>query len=181
MLDTEIIWHVVSQPARLAVLAVTAVLAWPLGRLLGRGPAGAGFVLVLGAVLAATATTRTPYYSARGVEVYLGEFAGPLFAGFAGTDERLANIGLFLPLGLLATVVWRRPAATVLGCAALSFLIEGWQGFIGRGGDPIDVVHNAAGGLLGVTLAVVSRRWRDHRRSTVGACAYPRRRSRRVP
>ena len=35
----------------------------------------------------------------------------------------------------------------------LSFLLETWQGLIGRSGDAVDVVHNTAGALLGVLLA----------------------------
>jgi hypothetical protein len=155
VLDAGIIGNVVSRPALLLILAVTAVLAWPVGRLLRRGALGVWFVVVLGAVFAATGTTGSPYYSTGGVRTYLAGFDGALLDGFAGNYERLANIGLFLPLGALATLLWRRPVLAVLGCAVLSFVIEGWQGFIGRGGDPVDVVHNTVGGLLGAGLADV--------------------------
>jgi hypothetical protein len=154
VLDLKIIWNVVDHRALLLVLAVTAVMAWPLGRLLGRGALGVVFVALLGAVLAATTTTGSPYYSLDGIDVYLSQFAHPayLFQGFAGSDERLANIGLFLPLGMVATLLWRRPIAVVAASAAFSFAIEAWQGFIGRGGDPVDVVHNTAGALLGAAV-----------------------------
>lgn len=154
VLDLKIIWNVVDQPALLLVLGVTAVLARPLGRLLSRGVLGVVFVAILGATLAATTTTGSPYYSLSGIKVYLDQFAHParLFQGLAGSDERLANIGLFLPLGVAATLLWRRPITVVVASAALSFTIEAWQGFIGRGGDPVDVVHNTAGALLGAVL-----------------------------
>jgi glycopeptide antibiotics resistance protein len=102
------------------------------------------FVVTVGATLAATTTTELPYYSVEGIALYLREFAHPtnLLAGFASTDERLANIGLLIPLGSVTTLLWRRPIAVVCALALLSFVIEGWQGFIGRGGDAVDVVHN---------------------------------------
>ncbi|MBM2616175.1 VanZ family protein [Actinoplanes sp. LDG1-06] len=168
MLDAGIIGNVVAQPRLLAVLGLTVVLAWPLGRLLGRGSLGTAFIVVVGAVLAATTTTRTPYYSLDGVEVYLRAWTGPagLVHGFAGTHEKLANIGLFAPPAALATLLWRRPALIVGAATVLSFLIEAWQGFIGRGGDPVDVVHNGVGALLGAGAGFAIRagyRWRDRK------------------
>jgi VanZ family protein len=168
VLNAGIIWNVVNQPALLIILAATVVLAWPLGRLVRGGALGVVFVVILGAVLAATTTTEMPHYSVGGIDVYLREFAHPtdLLTGFASKDERLANIGLFLPLGSVATLRWNRPVAVVCGCAALSFVIEGWQGFIGRGGDAVDVVHNAVGAFLGAgvgCMAMISRRRRSAR------------------
>lgn len=153
MVNFGIAWNVATQPATLLILAVTAALAFPLGR--RRGPAGVLFVLVLGVVLAATTTTDVPFFSLGGIRPYLGDFHHPahLLHGFAGNQERVANILLFLPLALLGTLVWRRPLTVLAGCVALTFLIEAWQGFIGRGGDPVDVVHNSVGALLGVLLA----------------------------
>jgi VanZ family protein len=163
VLDRGIIGNVVTHPAVLAALAVTAVLAWPLGRLLRRGALGIVFVAVLGAVLAATMTTLTPPDRMTGaVHAYVLGFAH--FPPFTENAERLANVGLYLPLGLVATLMWRRPVPVTVGGAVLSFLIEAWQAHIGRGGDPVDVLHNAAGTLLGAALgyAVVRLRgaWR---------------------
>jgi glycopeptide antibiotics resistance protein len=140
------------------MLGATVLLAWPLGRLLGRGVLGVVFVVILGATLAAITTTELPYYSVGGIELYLRGFAHPtdLLAGFASKDERLANVGLFIPLGSVATLLWRRPIAVVCALAVLSFVIEGWQGFIGRGGDAVDVVHNSAGALLGVGVGCIA-------------------------
>ena len=164
MLDAAIIWNVATEPPTLAILLVTAVLAWPLGR--RGGVPGVLFVLALGAVLAATTTQDMPYFSIGGVLGYLHEFHDPrhLFQGFGGTWERLANIGLFVPLGLLGALLWRRPVVVLAGCCALTFAIEGWQGFIGRTADAVDVAHNAAGALIGVVVGTVwtrsAARWR---------------------
>nr|WP_268248794.1 VanZ family protein [Actinoplanes ianthinogenes] len=59
---------------------------------------------------------------------------------------------MFLPLGVVATLLWRRPIAVVAASFAVSFGDEAWQGFIGSGGDPVDVIHNTAGALLGAAL-----------------------------
>jgi hypothetical protein len=169
MLDPGIVWSVVTEPALLVLLALTAVLAWPLGSLLarrGRCRRGLGvlFVAVLGAVLAATTTTgarRMPVTVQLGaVRADLGQFVDPVVQlaaarGFAGNAERLANIGLFLPLGLLATLIWQRPGRVAACGAALSFLVELWQAVIGRGGELADVLHNSAGALLGASLGVL--------------------------
>ena len=143
-----------SSPVPLAVLAAAVILAWPLGRLLRRGALGVILVLALGLVFAATTTTYLPYYDSGGVHGYLTEFADRayLVRGFGSTPEKLANIALFVPLGLLGTLMWRRPVLVFAACVTLTFLIEAWQGFIGRGGDAVDVVHNSAGGLIGVLL-----------------------------
>ena len=163
MLDAGVIWNVVNDRAVLIVLGATVVLAWPLGRWLGRGGLGVVFVVMLGATLAVTTTTELPYYSVGGIEFYVSQFARPahLLAGFASTDERLANIGLFVPLGAVATLLWRRPIVVVCALAVLSFGIEGWQGFIGRVGEAVDVVHNSAGAFIGAgvgCIALISRR-----------------------
>lgn len=149
------VWDGLRQPATLTVIGLAFLLAWPLGRRRGRG--GVLFVLVLGLILAATTTTSVLFFSTVGVRPYLTGFGDPayLFGGFAGSQERLANIGLFLPLGLLGALLWRRPVLVVAGCAALSFLIEVWQSLNGRGGDAVDVVHNTFGALAGVLIARV--------------------------
>jgi glycopeptide antibiotics resistance protein len=156
VLDSGIIWNVVAQWPVLGLLALTAALAWPLGRRLRRGPLGVTFIAVLGAVLAATTTTPHPHFSLAGLHPYLSEFHHPanLVDGFAGTDEKLANVGLFFPLALTATLLWRRPLAVTAAAAALSALIEAWQAVIGRGGDAVDVLHNTVGAALGAALGL---------------------------
>jgi hypothetical protein len=156
VVDTRIAWAVATKPATLIVLALTLLLAWPLGR--RRGATGVLFVVTLGAILAATATTRLFHFGVADVRPYLGQFGDPayVFGGFAGNLERLCNIALFLPLGLLATLLWRRPLLVVASCSGLSFLLEAWQAVIGRGGDAIDVAHNTVGAALGVGLAYLA-------------------------
>ena len=156
MIDFGVVWAVLIKPATLAVLGCTCLLAWPLGR--RRGRLGVLFVLTLGVILAATATNWLFRPGLAGLSPYLREFTDPayLFGGFGGNLERLANIGLFLPLGLLATLLWRRPLLVIGSCAGLSFLLEVWQAVIGRGGDAVDVVHNTAGAALGAGLAYLA-------------------------
>jgi len=157
VIDFGVVWAVLVKPATLAVLALTVALAWPLGR--RRGLLGVLFVLALGVILAATTTNWLFHPGLAELPTYLREFADPayLFGGFGGNLERLANIGLFLPLGLLATLLWRRRPLLVIGsCAGLSFLLEVWQAVIGRGGDAVDVVHNTAGAALGAGLAYLA-------------------------
>ena len=162
MLDTSVVLAVVSRPALLVLLMVAAMVAWPVGRRVrpDRPVLGALFVFTLGAVLSATTTTAHPYPSGALIGSYLAGFADPayLLGGFGGSREKLANIGLFLPLGLLAALVLRRHAAVLGGCVALTFLIELWQAFIGRGGDAVDVVHNSVGAFLGVVAAALASR-----------------------
>ena len=171
MLTPGIVLAVVSRPALILLLVISAGLSWPVGRRVspGRPRLGALFVFTLGAVLAATTTTVSWRPSADLFAAYLAGFGDPayLVGNFAGSREKVANLGLFLPLGLLAGLLWRRPA-TVLGLlAALTFTIEWWQAFIGRGGDAVDVVHNTAGAALGLLLAaaISGSRQRDPLRS----------------
>ncbi len=55
------------------------------------------------------------------IEGYLGSFVHPadLLEGFASNEEKLANIGLFVPLGSVSTLLWRRPVALIGAGAAL--------------------------------------------------------------
>lgn len=162
MLDPRIIWSVVTEPALLVLLGLTLVLAWPIGSRLARPRVlGVLFVVVLGSLLAATVTTgagRSAVAVQLGpIQSYLGQLFDPGLLcsdlrGFGQTGERLANIGLYLPLGFLATLIWRRPGWSIAGGAALSFAIELWQAVIGRGGDLNDVLHNSAGTALGALL-----------------------------
>ena len=155
MVNTEIAWAVATRPATLTLMLLTIALAWPIGR--RGGATGVLFVLALGIVLAATTTGYLPYFSFGGVDRYLHGFAHPgrLVHGFAGTRERLANIVLFVPLGVFGTLLWRRPLLILTGCVALTFTIETWQGYIGRTADAADVLHNTVGAAVGVGLATL--------------------------
>jgi VanZ family protein len=71
---------------------------------------------------------------------------------------------LFVPLGLLGTLMWRRPVLVLAACVALTFLLETWQSLIGRMGDATDVLHNAVGAALGVGVALLSGQFGAQRR-----------------
>jgi glycopeptide antibiotics resistance protein len=80
------------------------------------------------------------------------------------------NIAVFVPLGVLVTMLWRgRPLARVAaGTAAgtgLSAVIEATQYAVGRSADIDDVILNTTGALLGAALtlaclAIANRRGR---------------------
>lgn len=162
MLDSGIVWAVVSQPRLLVLLGLTVLVAGPIGVRIspGRKRLGVLFVLTLGAVLAATVTTGEFRPSWHGMRSYLDGFADPAYVigGFGSSREKIANLGLFLPLGFLAARLWPRPLAVLAALAALTFGIELWQALIGRGGDAVDVLHNTVGALVGVGIARLWKR-----------------------
>lgn len=72
--------------------------------------------------------------------------------------EFLANIGLFVPVGVFVLLLFgsRLWWVAVLGSIALTSAIETAQRSIpGRVSDPRDVVANSAGAVIGVVLALV--------------------------
>jgi hypothetical protein len=86
-----------------------------------------------------------------------------LVCGEHGTADAVANLLLFLPLGVACALAGWRPLAAVLGAALLSATIETVQ-FALPGRDPSlgDVLCNTAGAALGVyaTAAALRRRGR---------------------
>lgn len=70
--------------------------------------------------------------------------------------EVLANVALFVPLGLLLAFVFRRATAAAVVCVLLSAGIELAQLLYlpSRVPSLADVEHNALGGALGALLAV---------------------------
>lgn len=92
--------------------------------------------------------------------------------------EFLANIGLFVPLGMFLLLLFGTRQWWLAGAASfgLTLFIETVQRDIpGRVSDPRDVVANTAGGLIGVALATlltlpatISRARRARRRVMVG-------------
>lgn len=69
--------------------------------------------------------------------------------------EILANIALFLPLGFLLPIAFKRLKwwQVDLICLGATCLVEFVQPFFGRAGDIDDVITNALGGVIGCALA----------------------------
>ncbi len=71
----------------------------------------------------------------------------------------LANMGIFVPLGFLVSLLWRRPRwwkAAIAGFLT-SFFVEFVQLFIARSTDIDDVILNTAGALAGYWLFCLFR------------------------
>ena len=71
----------------------------------------------------------------------------------------IANIGIFLPVGFFAALLWRRPRwyRSLLAGLCSSCNIEFIQFFIGRSSDIDDVLLNTAGSLMGFWLFLLLR------------------------
>lgn len=71
----------------------------------------------------------------------------------------IANIGIFLPVGFFAALLWRRPRwyRSLLAGLCSSCTIEFIQFFIGRSSDIDDVLLNTAGSLMGFWLFLLLR------------------------
>lgn len=81
-------------------------------------------------------------------ECVLGELS------LARTYEQL-NVVMLVPFAFFATLATRRPGAVAASCLLISGFVELVQGATGGGTcQARDVVHNAAGGVLGALLAV---------------------------
>lgn len=69
--------------------------------------------------------------------------------------EMLANIALFVPLGFLLSIAFRRLKwwQTDLICLGTTFVVETVQPFFGRACDLDDIIMNALGGVIGCAAA----------------------------
>jgi VanZ like family len=77
-----------------------------------------------------------------------------------GSPEGLANVVLFVPLGLFSVAASRRVGVAVAAGLALSVLVEAIQGLTwGRDCAAADVVSNIAGALVGSLVALAAIRW----------------------
>jgi glycopeptide antibiotics resistance protein len=166
------LWTFVAEPATLAVLAATLLVAWPIGRRFAdryRCPraVAVAFVITVGVVLALTLTPSKP---ANGVyEVLpphylslLKNNPAALWAQFTSLpwndDEQIANIALYLPVGLLGGFAWRSTVRASLFGMALTVAVETCQyGIIGRAGSLTDIRNNTAGAILGALAAAAAR------------------------
>ncbi len=137
----------------IAALAVAVVVGLPLGWALASRPRAAW---ALAAVAAVGVLVATLYPTGRVVEVVCvlgrdGTLAGP---------EPLANVALFVPIGLLVGLASRRPVLGALAGVALTVAIELVQALvpaIGRSCAMDDAIANALGATLGAVLAGVVR------------------------
>ncbi len=74
------------------------------------------------------------------------------------TYEQL-NVAMLMPFAFFGTLATRRPALVAGSCLLISGAVEFVQGATGGGTcQAFDVVHNSAGGVLGVVLAAVALR-----------------------
>jgi glycopeptide antibiotics resistance protein len=178
VLTADALWGFVTEPAPLTVLAVTLVAVWPVARRIARRTGcrrsvAVLFVLWVGVVVALTLTPAEP---APGVPVttpphFLGQVDHPrlvwsLLTAPPWDAEQLANIALYLPVGLLAGLAWRRTVPATLIGMALTVAIETCQySIIGRAGSITDIRNNTAGALLGALAAAAARWVRSRRRS----------------
>lgn len=88
----------------------------------------------------------------------LGPFGG--YVWLATFWDFAVNIALYVPLGFLLPLVWKRANLwkTVLVGFGCTFLIEFLQAFIGRQGSADDVICNTLGALVGYTLYLLMKK-----------------------
>ncbi|MEV8508798.1 VanZ family protein [Actinoplanes sp. NPDC051475] len=159
----------IGNPVPQIVFAVFLVLAWPLSRLAGRDTkrrwAAALFFVSAGMIIALTATPSYANAASAIPPHFLTELDHPgviwakLTAAPSDT-EQLANIALYVPLGIFGRLLWRSTArATVCGFL-LVLTIETVQYVIpGRAGSITDIRNNTLGAFLGavaVSLALLT-------------------------
>jgi glycopeptide antibiotics resistance protein len=173
------LWHfIIGRPA-LAVLVVTAVAAWPLGRLIGNrfGRSRVAVVLFIASVGVVMALTLTPNYPAPGEPTDLPphflQYIDNLHMVWAAltsppTDsEQIANIALYVPVGLFGRFVCGGATRAAVFGIALTVAIETCQyGIVGRDGSLTDIRNNAAGAVLGALVGAVAARV-AHRRASI--------------
>lgn len=135
-----------------ALLAAAVVVGPPLGWWLATRPRAAWALAALAAV---AVLVTTLYPTGREVELVCvlgrdGTLAGP---------EPLANVALFVPIGLLVGIASRRPALGALAGAVLTVAIELVQALapaLGRSCAVDDAIANAVGAALGAVLAAAA-------------------------
>jgi glycopeptide antibiotics resistance protein len=175
-MTADALWGFVTGPAPLTVLAVTLIAVWPVARRIAgrtgcRRSVAVLFVLWVGVVVALTLTPAEP---APGVPVtvsphFLAQVDHPrlvwsLLTAPPADAEQIANIALYLPVGALGRLAWRRMIPAALIGTALTVAIETCQySIIGRAGSITDIRNNTAGAVLGA-LAAAAALWAWSRR-----------------
>lgn len=131
--------------------------AWWLALRRGRAPALAALAgCALALALAVTVVRPPGRFPAGGLypldtlrECVIGSLS------LARTYEKL-NVAMLVPFGFFGTLATRRPAVITASCLLISGSLEFVQGATGGGTcQARDLVHNTAGGVLGVLLALV--------------------------
>ena len=162
------LWNFISAPVPLVILTATVLLAVPVGRKLATwqhcSPVAAVLlILMVGIVAALTLTPNPPEPGVTEIlpPHYLTLLIHPrvvwaqLIAPPADGEQQ-ANIALFVPIGVLAALVFGTiPRATLFG-AALTVFVETCQyGIAGRAGSFTDIRNNTLGALLGAIAALM--------------------------
>lgn len=88
------------------------------------------------------------------LECFMQWNLGRAGAGAVGTEVWL-NVVLFVPLGLLATLLWRRPVRVLGAAVLLSVVVETVQSVSVGVADLLDVIANSVGALVGTWLAAL--------------------------
>ena len=142
-----------------------------------RAVLAAALAVYAGFVLAVTLTPRMPGTSSIAllVNAALAEFhrRGLLVGVEYDTVEFIANIGMFVPLGVLTALLLPRRAWWVLLLAGTAFsgFIELYQLLLlpGRVGEWRDVLSNSLGFLVGAGVVVIIRRAQSGDARRIGA------------
>lgn len=148
---------------------VGALICASVGYLLARRPAfGPRVAWVLSGVSMLPIGALTLVPTSRVVEqVCAVQFSVPSLAAV----ENVANIALFVPLALFATVAIRRPVVILAAGSGMSLMIEGMQALIpsiGRSCDTNDWLMNTIGVILGVLAALAVIALAKARNGTTG-------------
>jgi glycopeptide antibiotics resistance protein len=154
------------QPLVLASVVVLGLAVWLIGRRTSGASVAALMTLAWGLVVAATLTPDIYFVGS----VYWTPGCSFVLQLGDSPHERLANVALFVPLGVVTWFAVPRWIWVAVGAAA-PFVIEAAQGVLpslGRQCDASDVAANFIGFLLGLATAAAAT-WVVWRLSRFGA------------
>ena len=151
----------ISNPVPQVVFAVFLALAWPLSRLAARRVVAALFIVSVGVIVALTATPSyadpasfaaiPPHFLTQLDEprLILAKLIAP-----PSDAEQIANIWLYVPLGIFGRLLLRSTARATLAGFLLVLAIETIQYVIpGRAGSITDIRNNVLGTFFGALAA----------------------------